>query len=114
LTSFEARKILFVGDRILNLLASSIGGDYLCVEERECSSIVEYIRGSIERYSIVIVSSEYIRKCRELERVFRELRGKLFVIEIPGIEDIKRISEDDIREYYEKLVRKYVGVRISL
>ncbi len=114
LSGFEYRKVLCIGDRLLNMICSTIGTDYINVEEEQCSSIVEKLEKKVLDYGVIIVLDDFLKNCRELKKLLDSFRGRLFIITLPGFRRVARISDEEVKEYYEELVRRYVGVRVSL
>ena len=102
------KKILVIGDVNLCIIGAAAGTDYI-VFRGECDEIRDFIRSNVEEYGVYIVTRDAHDKCKEVFDELEELGVLKIVIDSPKI-----MKEIDPRKYYEELMAKFVGMKISL
>ncbi len=102
------KKVLIIGDPALCLIGAAAGTDYF-IFRNNCDELFSFLKKETEAHGVYIVLRNIIESCRGL---YEELMGRdALTVVIDSPETLEKI---DPREYYEKLLIKYVGMKISL
>jgi len=103
------KKALLVGDPYLCLVAAAAGIDYF-VFDNNCERLVEYIRGKIDDYRLLIVLRPILKECSELSKLLEEHREILPII----IDPPKELEKIDPKKHYEEMITKYIGLKFEV
>ncbi len=110
MTAPRERKVLVIGDPFLCLIGAAAGTDYLEFTGK-CGEIEELMSKNHGEYGVVILSRTADEKCHN---VFEQLKERyndvLFII----VETPRVLAEIDPKKYYEEMIRKYIGLKISI
>lgn len=106
MSSPRERGVIVVGDASFCLIGAAAGASYFIFRE-DCGELARLI--SSEDYGVYIVLREVISKCRG---VLSELLNKDALVVV--VDSPKAMKEVDPKKYYEDLIAKYVGIRVSL
>ncbi|OYT40887.1 MAG: hypothetical protein B6U89_00660 [Desulfurococcales archaeon ex4484_58] len=101
-------KILVIGDANLCIIGAAAGTDYY-VFRGECRDLSTYIDEHLNDYGVYIVARDVYNRCENELRKILESEYLLIIIDPPKI-----MKEIDPKKYYEELVTKFVGMKISL
>jgi len=102
----KEKRVMVIGDPYLCLIAAAAGAGYT-VYRGSCDELAGVVES--EEYGVYIVLREVYRVCKKvLDKLFE--KDALVVI----VDSPKVMKEVDPKKYYEDLVAKYIGMRISL
>jgi len=102
---------LIIGDRILCLIGSAAGLDYLEFSRDNCEYIHDFLSKNISRYGVIIVSRDVITSCKDVDRFLEKLSEEILSVVIDTPRTMEKV---DVRKHYEEIIRRYIGLRITL
>ncbi len=102
------KKIIVIGDSSICLIGVAAGTDYF-VFRNDCKELHEFLRENSEEYGVFIVSRNIVNKCKEVNDFLNTLKALTVIIDPPKV-----MKEIDPKKYYEELVTRFVGMKVSL
>ena len=102
------KKIVVIGDAILCLIGAAAGADYYVFKE-DCSELENFLEERIDEYGVLIIGRNVVDKCRVLYDRLMRTDVLTIVVDPPKV-----MREIDPKKYYEDLITKFVGMKISL
>lgn len=110
-TRIARKNVLIIGDRVLCLIGSAAGLDYFEFSGENCEDAYDFLSKNIMNYGVIIVSRETITLCKNINMLLKNLPENILSIIIDTPRTMEKV---DIRKYYEDVVRKYIGLKITL
>ncbi|AFL66986.1 hypothetical protein [Desulfurococcus amylolyticus] len=101
-------EILVIGDEYLSLIGVA-GGASSIVYNGNCSEIIEKLRPTIGKYSVLITYKQVLSECRRLLELVDESRTLIVELDKPV-----ELAGIDIRQYYAEIAKKYLGIEIPI
>ncbi len=102
------KKILVIGDINLCIIGAAAGTDYY-VFRGECSELSTYVDEHLGEYGVYIITRDVYNECREELKKVLEGEYLSIIVDPPKI-----MKEIDPKKYYEELITRFVGMKISL
>ncbi|NPA98784.1 MAG: hypothetical protein GXO43_05330 [Crenarchaeota archaeon] len=110
MTAPREKKVLVIGDPFLCLIGAAAGADYLEFTGK-CDDVEEIISKKHSEYGVIILSRTTTDKCGKTIDEFKERYSNILFI---TVESPKILAEIDPKKYYEEMIRKYIGLKISI
>jgi len=102
------KNVLVIGDSTLCLIGVAGGAD-IYIFKNDCDSLGEYLSKNIDKYGVYIVSRDVYEKCVVVKNTLDQANALTIVIDPP-----KALEKIDPKKYYEELIVKFVGMKVSL
>ncbi len=109
----EHKELLFIGDDLLRIFASTTRSDYID-GSIACEDIIKEVEelNRSKNYALVVMNTFVYKKCSDLREFFN--KRNILVVTIPSIPELKKVKKEDIEKYYEDIIRKYIGLKVRL
>ena len=104
----KRRNIIFIGGSIIKIIGLSTGSMVIEVQPDTCSLPQDFEK-YIADAGVIVVEEEIYNKCSNVKNVLERIKESALVITLPHP---WRVIEP--KKYYEELLRKIIGLRISL
>lgn len=108
MSAYKERSVILIGDTASCLIAASAGIDYY-VFNNNCNELYSFLTGSIEKYGVFIVLTTVLEKCREVDKLLRNIDALVVAVDHPSV-----MKEVEPKSHYEKLAVKYLGQKVQL
>ena len=110
-TRIIRKDVLVIGDRILCLIGSAAGLDYLEFSGTNCKDVYDFLNKNAMNYGVIIISREAISLCRDINTFLKNLPENILSIIIDTPRTMERI---DVKKHYEDIIRRYIGLKVTL
>ncbi|RLG84728.1 MAG: hypothetical protein DRO40_00070 [Thermoprotei archaeon] len=110
-TRITRKDILIIGDRLLCLIGSAAGTDYIEFSGTNCKDVHDFLNKNATKYGVIIVSRETITSCKDVNTLLKNLPENILSIIIDTPRTMEKL---DVKKHYEDIIRKYIGLKITL
>jgi len=100
------KKVIVIGDTGFSLIGAAAGTDYY-IFRNDCSELDNVLTS--EDYGVYIILRDVYNKCSKYFKQLYERNVLVVVVDPPKV-----MKEIKPKEYYEELIAKYIGLKISL
>lgn len=102
------KEVLFIGGPIIKVLGLSCGALVVEVDPEKCEVPTNF-RDMVYNSGVIVVEEDVYNKCSNVKELLDQVEESCLIVKLPHP---RKIVEP--RKYYEELLRKIIGLRISL
>ncbi len=102
------KNVLFIGDPILKIMGLACGAKVIEVHPDTCETPPD-IEKILADTGVVVIDERVYDRCGKLKNLLDSLEESILIVKIPPPDKLI-----EPKKYYEELIRKAIGLKISL